>query len=253
MNKVEKKFDLNDFISKNKAEKGSYILEKSKKILVPKTIHHNLKEAYKRKEFINTFIKDYINLNQNTEKEIKENIQNKIKLFKDDYINIKLPKLMSSKKNSLFLLCDANIFRSAQTISRSVSTTMGMLWEMIATCSNNAISTEEEFGIKITGVDAIGIIDDKPTYIQLKTAEDTLTGGHCPRSEMELSIHDYSFFGTAFKTGSTWHFKSEKIKKYAGEDFWVKLNLDYSFIFDQIKPMILEIENKYVELRDTKI
>ena len=98
MNKVEKKFDLNDFISKSKAEKGSYILEKSKKILVPKKIHHNLKEAYKRKEFINTFIKDYINLDQNTEKEIKENIQNKIKLFKDDYINIKLPKLMSSKK-----------------------------------------------------------------------------------------------------------------------------------------------------------
>ena len=190
MNKVEKKFDLNDFISKSKAEKGSYILEKSKKILVPKTIHHNQKEAYRRKEFINTFIKDYINLNQNTEKEIKENIQNKIKLFKNDYINIKLPKLMSSKKNSLFLLCDANIFRSAQTISRSVSTTMGMLWEMIATCSNNAISTEEEFGIKELDVTLDSLEAKDTKVIGSEFAEDDGDASQEESSEIQFSVND---------------------------------------------------------------
>ena len=54
------------------------------------------------------------------------------------------------------------------------------------------------------------------------------------------------------KFGSKWHFRSEKINKYAGKDFWDLIGLDYDFIYEQSKTMILEIERKYVELRDAK-
>ena len=254
MKKIKKKeeFSLEKFIKKNKTDKKKYILEQAKNINPSKKIQPDLWEAYKNKEVINKFIKDYIQLKKSTNEEIKEKIKDKIDNFKVDYIDNKLANKMSSTKTSLFSMIGADIFKSAQTISRSLSTSMGSLWEKIASCSNSVINTEEEFGIKITGVDAISLINKKITYIQLKTAEDTLTAGQSPRSEMELSIHTNAIFGTAFKTGSTWHFRSAKINKYAGKDFWTKIGLDYDYIFDQIKPMILEIEEKYVELRDAK-
>jgi hypothetical protein len=251
-NKKEKEFDLEEFVKKNKSDKKKYILEEAKKITPPGTIHTNLYDAYKNKEVINKFIKEYINLKNDTEDQIKENIVSKINKFKKNYIENKLPEKIATKKNSVFSMVGAEIFKSAQTISKSLSTSMGSLWEKIASCSNNVINTEEEFGIKITGVDAIALIDGKLTYIQLKTAEDTLTAGHSPRSVMELSIHDNSLFGTAFQTGSVWHFRSQNIDKFAGKDFWIKIDLEYDYIFEQVKPMILEIEKKYIELRDAK-
>jgi len=44
----------------------------------------------------------------------------------------------------------------------------------------------------------------------------------------------------------------EVINKFAGKDFWTKIDLEYDYIYDQIKPMILEIEKKYIQLRDSK-
>ena len=252
INNKNSEFDINDFFSKSKIEKKKYIFQEAKKIATPNSLHPNLLDAYQNKEVINKFIKDYIDFKNNTDDQIKEEIKNKIDEFKNDYLNNKISKKIFSKKTSLFSMIGAEIFKSAQTISKGLSTSMGSLWEKIASCSNTVINTEEEFGIKITGIDAISIIKKKITYIQLKTAEDTLTAGHSPRSEMELSIHDNAIFGAAFKTGSKWHFRSEKINKYAGKDFWDLIGLDYDFIYEQSKTMILEIERKYVELRDTK-
>ena len=33
---------------------------------------------------------------------------------------------------------------------------------------------------------------------------------------------------------------------------WTKINLEYDYIYEQIKPMILEIEKEYIKLRDAK-
>ena len=249
--KIEK-FNLEEFVGKSRTEKKNYILKECQKINVSKEIHSNLKDAFQKKEVINKFIEKLIKRKNNTEEKIKEDIKKQIELFKNNFLARSLPKNISSEKNTVFSMCGANILKSAQSISRSVSTSMGSLWEKIAACSNDVISPEDEFAIKITGIDAVGLINDKVTYIQLKTAEDTLTAGHSPRSVMELSIHENSFFATAFKTGAKWHFKSDNIEKFAGEDFWKKINLDYEFIFDQIKPMVLDIEKKYIELRDIK-
>ena len=129
---------------------------------------------------------------------------------------------------------------------------MGSLWEKIAICGNTSISSENEFGLKITGTDLISLIDGYPTYIQIKTMEDTLTAGHSPRSNNELSIHDHSFFAAAFDTGRKWHFKSNKVKKFKGKEFWSKINLDYDYILKNIKVMVKEIETKYYELTKVK-
>ena len=82
--------------------------------------------------------------------------------------------------------------------------------------------------------------------------EDTLTGSQGPRSNNELSIHDYSFFAAAFDTGRTWHFKSNKVKKFKGKEFWSKINLDYDYILKNVKVMVKEIETKYYELTKVK-
>ena len=81
-NKKEKEFDLEEFVKKNKSDKKKYILEEAKKITPPGTIHTNLYDAYKNKEVINKFIKEYINLKNDTEDQIKENIVSKINKFK---------------------------------------------------------------------------------------------------------------------------------------------------------------------------
>ena len=43
----------------------------------------------------------------------------------------------------------AKDFYSMQLVLRSITTTLGNFWEELATLSNNAISTEKEFDIKI--------------------------------------------------------------------------------------------------------
>ena len=88
----------------------------------------------------------------------------------------------------------AKDFYTMQLVLRSITTTLGNFWEELAVLSNNAISTEKEFGIKIKGVDIICSINNQPTYIQMKTMEGTLTGSQAPRSEEELILHKNSYF-----------------------------------------------------------
>lgn len=247
-------FDIESFIKKNKVEKKKYIVLESKKIKkIPNNIIKDLHQAYKYKEIINSFIIDYIKKtkDENTE-DSKIKITNEINNFKNNYINNILPKRINQKIVNVFSLSGADSFAKIQLVLRSFSTSMGSLWEKIAICGQSSISTENEFGIKITGTDLISLIDNKPTYIQIKTMEDTLTGSQGPRSVNELGIHNHSFFAAAFNTGRTWHFKSNRIKKYRGEEFWSKIGLDYNHILDEVKKMVKEVENKYYELTKIK-
>ena len=253
-NKKFKDFDIESFIQKNKVEKKNYIISESQKIKkIPKDVIKDLHQAYKYKEVINKFVTEYI-------KEIKKNnsnnrsaaITDEINKFKKNYIENILPKRINQKIVNVYSLSGADSFAKIQLVLRSLSTSMGSLWEKIAICGNTSISSENEFGLKITGTDLISLIDGNPTYIQIKTMEDTLTGSQGPRSNNELSIHDYSFFAAAFDTGRTWHFKSNKVKKFKGKEFWSKINLDYDYILKNIKAMVKEIETKYYELTKVK-
>ena len=248
------KFDLDNFIKKNKTEKKDFIISESKKIKkIPKDVIKDLHQAYRYKEVINKFVAGYI-------KEIKKNdsdngsasITGEINKFKKNYIENILPKRINQKIVNVYSLSGADSFAKIQLVLRSLSTSMGSLWEKIAICGNTSISSENEFGLKITGTDLISLIDGNPTYIQIKTMEDTLTGSQGPRSNNELSIHDYSFFAAAFDTGRTWHFKSNKVKKFKGKEFWSKIDLDYDYILKNVKVMVKEIETKYYELTKVK-
>jgi len=254
MKKGKKKFNLENFIKKSKNDKKKYILSESKKIkTVPSNIIEDLKQPYKYKEVINRFIVEYIKKKQEQDQsDNNDKILNQINNFKKNYIENTLPKKMTQDIVNLYSLSGAIGFAKIQLVLRSLSTSMGSLWEKIAICSNTSISTEKEFGLKITGIDLISLIDNNPTYIQMKTMEDTLTGGQSPRSESELSIHKFSFFASAFDTGRTWHFRSTSIKKYKGKEFWSKINLDYDYLLEEVKLMIKEIENKYYELTKPK-
>ena len=252
-NKLDK-FDLDDFIKKDKTEKKDFIISESQKIKkIPKDVIKDLHQAYRYKEVINKFVTEYI-------KEIKKNnsnnrsaaITDEINKFKKNYIENILPKRINQKIVNVYSLSGADSFAKIQLVLRSLSTSMGSLWEKIAICGNTSISSENEFGLKITGTDLISLIDGNPTYIQIKTMEDTLTGSQVPRSNNELSIHDYSFFAAAFDTGRTWHFKSNKVKKFKGKEFWSKINLDYDYILKNVKVMVKEIETKYYELTKVK-
>ena len=253
--KNEKKFNLEEFISKSKTDKKSYILSEAEEIKIPKGIKDKkLRNAYKYKEVINKFIKDYIlEVRKPKENEIKNNqILEKINFFKENYNNKKLPEKLAETPKNLFQMSGAKDFYSMQLVLRSITTTLGNFWEELATLSNNAISTEKEFGIKIKGVDIICINNDKPTYIQMKTMEGTLTGSQVSRSEEELLIHKNSYFAAVFETGSSWTFNSDKIKKIKGNEFWSIINLDYNYILKEVKLMVKEIEDKFHELTKPK-
>jgi len=254
-NKKEKEFDLEEFVKKNKSDKKRYIISEAEKIKIPKSIKDKkLRIAYKYKEVINKFIKDYIlEVRKPKENEIKNNqILEKINFFKENYNNKKLPEKLAETPKNLFQMSGAKDFYSMQLVLRSITTTLGNFWEELATLSNNAISTEKEFGIKIKGVDIICINNDKPTYIQMKTMEGTLTGSQASRSEDELLIHKNSYFAAVFETGSSWTFNSDKIKKIKGNEFWSIINLDYDYILKEVKLMVKEIEDKFHELTKPK-
>jgi hypothetical protein len=253
-NKKFKDFDIESFIQKNKVEKKNYIISESQKIKkIPKDIIKDLHQAYRYKETIDSFIVNYIKKIKNNNPENSNiEISNEINKFKKNYIKNILPKRINQKIVNVYSLSGADSFAKIQLVLRSFSTSMGSLWEKIAICGQNSISTENEFGLKITGTDLISLINDKPTYIQIKTMEDTLTGSQGPRSANELGIHNHSFFAAAFYTGRTWHFKSDKIKKYRGKEFWSKIGLDYNHILDEVKKMVKEVENKYYELTKIK-
>ena len=224
----KKTFDISEFILKTKKEKKEYIISESKNINPPK------------------FIVNYIiEIKGGNTEEIEEKIKKKINLFKDKFIKQTLPEKLKEIPTNLYQMSGANDFAKINLILRSLSTRMGHLWEDIAISSALAISTEKEFDIKINGVDIIFIKNKKPYYAQIKTLEGTLTGSQVSRSISELSMHKNSYFVSAFETGTSWTFNSDKIKRLLGKEFWSMIDLDYDFILEEVKSMIKDIEDIY--------
>ena len=242
----KKTFDISEFILKTKKEKKEYIISESKNINPPKYLDNKLHNSYRHKEVLNKFIVNYIiKIKGGNTEEIEEEIKKKINLFKDKFIKQTLPEKLKEIPTNLYQMSGANDFAKINLILRSLSTRMGHLWEDIAISSALAISTEKEFDIKINGVDIIFIKNKKPYYAQIKTLEGTLTGSQVSRSISELSMHKNSYFVSAFETGTSWTFNSDKIKRLLGKEFWSMIDLDYDFILEEVKSMIKDIEDIY--------
>ena len=249
--KDNEEFDINKFINESITNKKKFIIEESKKISPPSNIPKDLKNSYLYKEVINKFIVDFINIKkQNISDDYNQAIKNKIESFKDNYLNNVLPNKTEEEATNLYQISESFTFAKTNTVTRSLSTVMGHLWEELAICSKKAISTEKEFDLKITGVDLIILKNDKPFYCQMKTLEGTLTGSQVPRSITELSIHENAYFIAAFKTGTPWTFNSDKISRLVGKEFWSLIDIDYEKLLDEVKKMIKEIEDNFLKMKE---
>ncbi len=163
---------------------------------------------------------------------------------------VRSPEEMELNPRNLYELCGAAVFIESNSISRQLSTRMGELWEKIVRISPSAVSPEQDFGLKITGIDIVIWCQQtqSPVFSQLKTTRGTLTGSQVPRSRSELGLHKHSLFAAAFCLGK-WTFSSPNIRRVCGAEFWSMAGLDYELLKFHVKQTILKIQSAYVELQ----
>ena len=152
-------------------------------------------------------------------------------------------EFLKSSKN-LYEMCGAVQLSFANGVTRNLSTTMGLLWERLASISPYAINTEFEFNIKIKGIDLIAknFSTCNIEYQQLKTQHNTLTGSHKERSVEELLLHDNPVFCASFTNNSKWTFSHPSIPRVSGVNFWSRIGIPYDLVLDKLQALILELE-----------
>ncbi len=209
---------------------------------------------------INQFIEDYFQLQVNGDKRLKDGsvlnrsnleaaMDNEIEAFYPiAAAEIDKPKIDASNPVNLYQMAGASKLSLANTVTRNLSTTLGLLWERIADISPYAINPELEFNLKIQGIDLIGLNINKfvVEYIQLKTQHNTLTGSQKPRSVSELSIHENPVFCAAFYNKSNWTFRDANIPRRSGAEFWETIGISYEIFLDHVFYLVKRLEEDYV-------
>ncbi len=221
-----------------------------------------LQPAYKYGRIISLIAPDYFryqlennNLSCLELEQQSKLIENKTKKFTSDFINwLKVDfknksTILDQHPNpkNLFELCGAKLLVTSNSVTRSLSTKMGRLWEEIADISPYVIIPEFEFQIKIKGIDIIILSDNKVHFAQLKTLKGTLTGSQKDRAKKELSIHDNPLFVTAFDLGD-WTFNDDEIKRMAGKEFWDKIHIEYDLVEHHVRNMLQKIDKAFTDL-----
>ncbi|BAY21531.1 hypothetical protein NIES2100_12860 [Calothrix sp. NIES-2100] len=148
---------------------------------------------------------------------------------------------------NLFELCGAKLLVTSNSVTRSLSTKMGRLWEEITDISPYVIIPEFEFGIKIKGVDIILVTEELIKFAQLKTLKGTLTGSQTNRAKKELGIYDKPLFIAVFDLGD-WTFNDPRIPRIAGKAFWNKIHMEYDLVENHVRNMLQKIDNAFAEL-----
>ncbi|MBD2415886.1 hypothetical protein FACHB389_29220 [Nostoc calcicola FACHB-389] len=182
-------------------------------------------------------------------------ISTKTDKFADDFIDWlkadfeKKSAILDDHPNpqNLFELCGAKLLVTSNSVTRSLSTKMGRLWEEITNISPYVIIPEFEFGIKIKGVDITLLTEESIKFAQLKTLKGTLTGSQRDRAKKELGIHDNPFFIAAFDLGK-WTFNDPNIPRIAGKAFWEQIHMDYNLVESHVRNMLQKIDRAFTEL-----
>ncbi|MFM5887932.1 MAG: hypothetical protein ACKOQS_06525 [Dolichospermum sp.] len=182
-------------------------------------------------------------------------INSKTEKFADDFIEwLKTDFKKKSailehhpKPQNLFELCGAKLLVTSNSVTRSLSTKMGILWEEIADISPYVIIPEFEFGIKIKGIDIIILTGETIKFAQLKTLKGTLTGSQKNRAKKELGIHENPLFISAFDLGD-WTFNDPKITRVAGKVFWNSIHIEYDLVENKVRNMLQKIDKAFAEL-----
>ncbi|MBW4478095.1 MAG: hypothetical protein KME54_14810 [Tolypothrix brevis GSE-NOS-MK-07-07A] len=246
-------------------ERKALISQQASTIDINNITDEDLHKAYKLTKVIYPIISSYFQYQIEQDKQNSsvlqldiqsELIHQKTEHFSTDFI-VWLTKEFEQKKanlenypnpRNLFELCGAKLLVTSNSVTRSLSTRMGNLWEQISNISPYVIVPEIEFGIKITGIDIIIFNNDISYFAQLKTLKGTLTGSQIPRAKKELSIHENPLFVVAFNLGQ-WTFPQySKIPRIAGREFWDKIQVDYDLVESHVKNMLLLIDKSFAEL-----
>ena len=251
------------------AARSQLILERARLVSVPENIHFDLHRAYQISTVLTPALADFIQYQVQTDvangSVLESNrqsiaIETECDRFAERFITLmptllRSPAQMEARPRNLYEMCGAAVFVESNSISRSLSTAMGELWEIIANISPYAVSPEKEFGLKIAGIDAIVLPrrEGVPIFVQIKTQRNTLTGSQAPRSRSELEIHQHRLFAAAFCTGDGWTFSSQNIPRACGIEFWNLVGLDYELLKLYVKQMILKIQSVYIELQQKPV
>lgn len=200
-----------------------------------------LQKSQKISNFIDTFIDDYFKILINNDQQRSEGSVLQPKNFKIE-LKKKLRPFLSTVKaemqnistinqtpKNIYELSGAIKLSSANNITRSLSTKLGLLWEVVANISPYSISPEIEFsGLKLVGIDLISKnkLTNIVEYHQLKTQKNTLTGSQRTRAVQELSTYQNPVFCACFELNN-WTFRDQYIPRVAGINFWSRIGIDY--------------------------
>jgi len=158
-----------------------------------------------------------------------------------------IPNKIADPKPSVFTSGLTPKLSVGNTFTRSLSTTLGEVFEDIACLSPKVISPNKHFDTKITGVDVL--IVDKNTkeiiFSQMKTTRGTLTGSQRSRSELELSVFRKGIFSAVLDIGN-WTFNSQIVERKCGSEFWGLVGInEYDFIKQKGVKMFEELEDLF--------
>ena len=156
-------------------------------------------------------------------------------------------RVKTSPKN-IYELGGALKLAFGNNATRSISTSLGLVWENIASISPQAVSPEIHFGVKLKGIDIIVLDDERLIYTQLKTQKNTLTGSQRGRSVNELVLHDHRQIVACFDTHASWTFNSKLVPRVCGKQFWESIGFQYSEIIDMLKKAMKMLDEEYIKL-----
>lgn len=257
--------DVNNLISLTPSQRRIEIIKHTNNL----SALDEIAQARELARVINTFIEDYINLLVNKDSasssgsvledaNLKDAFDKEIDKFKPTAIQQlrnAMPteqELLRSAKN-LYEMSGATKLSFANKVTRNLSTTMGLLWERLASISPYAINPEIEFNLKIKGIDLISLNVDSNDieYQQLKTQHNTLTGSQKGRSVQELIIHDNPIFCACLANNSSWTFSHPDIPRVSGEEFWHRIGISYDVFLQSVQELVLELEDEYIEILES--
>lgn len=255
---------LEEIIALTRQQRSERIDEAANTIEVPPNIDPVLHSAFQRSRVLNDFLEPFIRtqidadrvneagsiLELNRQEAAIQAILDSFTGETTRWINDSFSESSYAPGNSknIYELSDARIIANANKISRYISTKMGTLWEELAAISPYVVDPETDFGVIITGIDAI-VLDEKLLYAQLKTQKNTLTGSQKPRSVAELTLHDNPLFVACIDTNCSWTFSSTPgITRLLGKEFWDLIGMDYELLIMLVARMVRLIEREYTAL-----
>ncbi len=260
-------FTFKQFNDENVAGKKRLITEQALRETFPEGLALQLQFPFRASKVINRIIEEYIatqvtmNVTDITYRTLKQDVlTERINEIFNEFRPGALQKIaqlrptidaLRSNPQNLYALAGATELTFANKVSRTLSTTMGPLWEKIAKISPHVVDPETDFGIRIPGVDIIyknietGVVE----YAQLKTQRNTLTGGQSGRVDAELSLHDNPVFCACFLTSPGWTYNTKRnISRLAGAEFWSRVGIDYDVVVERLTGLILSLEDGFVDM-----